>query len=353
MGDIHVVVGGQFGSEGKGHVTGWLAKGPLKSIARSVVRVAGPNAGHTAYDDKGRPFALRQIPVAAVTNPDLGLVIGAGSEIDPDVLEAEIDLLEQAGITVRDRLYVDNEATVISQEHKDAEGALVGRIGSTGKGIGAARAARIRREAQTWQDYSPGRDWAGRLVRLDTSAFLRTELRKGDVLIEGTQGYGLGLRAGFYPFCTSSDCRAIDFLAMAGLLPSPAHQAIVWPVFRTFPIRVAGNSGPLANETSWADLSKRSGGHIKSERTTVTQKVRRVGEWDPVLARAAIEGNGGDTAKLYPVLLFLDYMFPELASRSHPDFLERAHWQYIEKIEEDLGHNIAAVGTGPDSLFEL
>src|SRR5262245_9121981 len=129
--------------EAKGHVTGWLAR--AMSDLAAVVRVAGPNAGHPAYDGQGRSFALRQIPVAAVTSHPVALLLGAGSEIDPDVLNDEIDRLEEAGIPILNRLYVDHEATVITALHKATEvgahpeDSLVDRIGSTGKGIGAAR----------------------------------------------------------------------------------------------------------------------------------------------------------------------------------------------------------------------
>ena len=155
-GSVTVVVGGQFGSESKGAACGFLAERDLQiGLPHAAVRVGGSQAGHSVYDDTGTRWALRHIPVAAVTNHDAKLLIARGSEIDPLVLEDEITRLESAGIPVRHRLRVDPSATIIEPEHlaleTDNDGAnLVGRVGSTGKGVGAARAARIMRTAQTW-----------------------------------------------------------------------------------------------------------------------------------------------------------------------------------------------------------
>src|ERR1700712_3516961 len=135
-GKIDVVVGGQFGSESKGRVTLDLIK---EHDAHNAMvfsyRVAGPNAGHVVFDERGNRFALRQVPVGAVV-PGVRLMIAAGSEVDIEVLKAEVELLESKGHNVRGWLYIHPEATVITQAHRDAETALVGAIGSTGKGIG-------------------------------------------------------------------------------------------------------------------------------------------------------------------------------------------------------------------------
>src|SRR4249919_3954693 len=228
--DVDVVVGAQAGSEGKGAVCGWLAANRHYNFA---VRIGGPNAGHTVVDRKGRRWALRQVPVAAVISNSPALVIGAGSEVDPTVLRMEIAELEEAGYRVSERLFIDLEATVLEPGYAEVETEI--HTGTTGKGIGAARAARALRKAQRMGDS----DW-GELHVQDTQEMLRSSVRMGRrILIEGTQGYILGTRAGWYPYCTSIDCRAIDFLAMAGL---PPVKARVFVVARTFPIRIAGES---------------------------------------------------------------------------------------------------------------
>jgi adenylosuccinate synthase len=341
---LTVVVGGQFGSEGKGAVTARLAE---KLGPRDLnIRVAGPNAGHTAYDAKGRKYALRQIPIGAVTST-CQLGIAAGSEIDLEVLRDEIDLLDADGHDVSPRLWVHPSATIIDSGHKRIEQAvdLVGRVGSTGKGIGAARADRIMRRAQTLDDlnmHTPG------LPPIGWPDYPFGAEGRDKVLIEGTQGYGLGLHTEFYPQVTSSDCRAIDFLAMAGISPwsRGGFPLRVWVVARVYPIRVAGNSGPLNWETTWADLG------LPEERTTVTQKVRRVGSWDGDLVREAVAANGGHPV-VKVALTMLDQMFPEVAGATEIDQLSRRARDWICEKETEVGAEIGLVGTSPTTMIEL
>lgn len=351
MGRVEVVVGGQFGSEGKGAIAAYLGADNDKLAA---VRVAGPNAGHSALDERGKKWALRQIPVVAVSNTAAQLVIGAGSEIDPDVLSEEIASLEAGGIPITCRLWIDRQATEIVETNKKTENFLSTRIGSTGKGIGAARADRIMREAPIWGDWSTETEvMLGRGV--DTVDCISTWLDDGwTVMIEGTQGFGLGLHAGYYPFCTSSDCRAIDFLAMTGISPwaDVVEDLDVWVVLRTHPIRVAGPSGPLKGETTWDRLSADTGGYIQPERTTVTKKVRRVGTWDSDLAAKAIQANGGPYG-CRVALTFFDYWYPELADATEPSALEGHHWDQLEEVERQIGVRPELLGTGPGTVIDL
>lgn len=345
---IEIVVGGQFGSEGKGAVGAQLAR-EARDEGRpyAAVRVAGPNAGHSAFDDKGRKWALRQIPVAGVANIDCKLYIGAGSEVDPEVLFREVAALDLDGLGVNERLQIDQWATVITDQHKVTESVegMTGRLGSTAKGIGAARADRIMRQAGVYGTGAGG---------IDTVAAIRHDLAEGyTVMLEGTQGYGLGLSAGHYPKCTSSDCRAIDFLSMMGISPWSVEVDTldVWVTLRTYPIRVAGNSGALKDERSWDELAQETQGYIEPEKTTVTQKVRRVGEWDPELAAAAVEANGGSRVKV--ALTFLDYWYPEIAGATDIGALTDEAWTAIEQIEDEVGALVYLVGTGPNSMIRI
>ena len=328
MSDVHVVVGGQFGSEGKGHFVAQLAK---RLGHPAVVRTGGPNAGHTAYDKAGREWKLRQVPAAAVTSHG-PLGIAAGSEIDLDVLESEVLALDEAGHDVSNRITVDAQATIVTDEHAAVDfSQLRERIGSTGKGIGAARADRIMRVASLYGGEG------------DTVGMLRRHMKHGHpVIIEASQGWGLGLHAGFYPFCTSRDVRAIDAMAEVGLSPAEC-KVVTWVVFRPHPIRVAGNSGPLKSETSWVDLG------IEPEYTTVTGKVRRVGAWDGELARAAMRANGGPGAWVRPVLMFADYVDPSIHGvKKMPNGMI---WPAFKGFEDDLETEIHAFGTGPSTLI--
>jgi adenylosuccinate synthase len=349
-----------------------------------AVRVAGPNAGHTSIgscppgcqeahagwtDGQGHPWRLRQVPVAAVSNPHATLAIAQGSEIDPEVLGNEVAALDAAGYDVSARLLVDPTATVLSQAYADFEAgnvtidsgsgllsvtagpSLTERIGSTGKGIGAARAARALRQARLAADLDslPG-------YQVPVAQSIREWLAGGgSVQIEGTQGYLLGQHTGTYPYCTSSDCTAMDFLAMAGIPPwlVPAEELEVWVVFRTYPIRVAGNSGPLAGETSWDELG------LPPEYTTVTRKVRRVGCWQPELARQAALANGHrpGSVTVRAALTMADYLLPPLAGVADAAELEADDadhlWQLVADRSKDLGTLIRLVGTGPSSVIDL
>ena len=344
---LSVVVGGQYGSEGKGAIAGHLTRPQPRQVV--CVRVGGPNAGHTVLgngpEGPRHPWRLRTIPVAAVTNPDAWLVIAAGSEIDYSVLVHEAEILEDYGHKVWDRLVIDPQATVLDQHHiaRETELDLHRTIGSTGKGIGAARADRIMRTADIWADCV---EWH-RSQPIESHLFLAGAAEEGShIVIEGTQGYGLGLHAGHYPQCTSNDARAIDFLAMAGINPWQAgiDAFRIYVVARVYPIRVAGNSGPLKNETTWEDLG------LEPELTTVTRKVRRVGEWDPELVADAVQANGGPgTARV--CLTMLDHAVPEVAGYTGPiDLLPHQAKQWIERVERDTGAKVAMVGTGPDTI---
>jgi adenylosuccinate synthase len=336
--DVTVVVGGQAGSEGKGMVCDQLHRERNYALA---VRVGGPNAGHSVVNEEGRKFALRQLPVAAVSDPECQLVIAAGSEVDPMVLDVEVAELEGAGYSIKDRLVIDRSATIIDAAAVDLENGI--GTGTTGKGIGGARARRALRQAKLVQDSNF--DDHGYLVD-DTQGVVRKAALNGfPVLIEGTQGHVLGSHAGYYPYSTSGDCRASDFMAWCGL---PPMRALVYLVLRYHPIRIAGNSGPLPGETSWEDLG------IKPELTTVTRKVRRVGHWNWTWPAASIKANLGPGG-LRPVLTFADYAWPELAGKQGylDDRLPEGLLNFMDTFQERLGLGVYACGTGPRSWVEV
>lgn len=351
---LNVVVGGQFGSESKGRVAADLVNRAQAHSNGTVysVRVAGPNAGHVVVGDNGEHLAMRQLPVGFV-NPDAVLVIAAGSEVDEEVLLSEIRTVEKAGYSVRDRLLISPEATILEPHHIEQEKAanLNGKIGSTAKGIGAARADRIWRNAKRVIDDA---DFGSEVLTADNIREWLPEVRKArregrttHVVIEGTQGYGLGLHAGHYPQCTSSDCRAIDFLAMAGTMPWEAAEFSVHVVVRPNPIRVAGNSGELKGETTWEDLN------LPPERTTVTKKIRRVGQFDLDLVHEAVQANGGPGHVLIH-LAMADTIDPSLCDLSPDDpaqkYIDQIMAGPLADVTRDLFSvaQVAALGLGPN-----
>lgn len=349
---VDVIVGGQFGSESKGRVTLDVIRDRLAQRQHvHSVRVAGPNAGHVVIDPQGRRWAMRQLPVGFV-EPEVQLVIAAGSEIDARVLASEIVEVEAAGYSVRNRLWIHPEATYLEPRHiqdeKDSD--LTERLGSTAKGIGAARADRVWRTARRVTD-AP--EVFGDLGRIAGVSGIRHQVGVS-VVIEGTQGYGLGLHAGHYPQCTSSDARAIDFLAMAGISPwdlqDPRHDLRVWVVIRPYPIRVAGNSGKLPGETTWNDLG------LPEEKTTVTQKVRRVGEFDPAIVRQALEANGYACTRI--ALAMADQVAPSLAGTRTLQAISELPPEEAERLQELLWRipslaRVQQIGTGPDSHIDI
>lgn len=332
-----VVVGGQYGSEAKGAVCGALHR---RRPGTAGVRVGGSQAGHTVLDDEGRTWQLRHVPVAAAVDATAPLLIADGSEVDLGVLLREVQQLEAAGFAVRDRLLVSAQATLIEAKHQATEDDI--STGSTKKGVGAARAARALRRARLVGDL-------GEVPEVQIGETQDWLLGQQHAIIEGVQGYGLGTHAGLYPYCTSSDCRAIDFMAMAGLTPQQAGAAEVWVVLRPYPIRIAGDSGPLAGETSWEQLG------LPAERTTVTKKRRRVGQWDPELARRAVWANGGAAVRV--ALMQTDYVFPQLRDQQSAGAplatLPEEVVAWVRQIEGDTGAKVHMLGTGPATQIRL
>jgi adenylosuccinate synthase len=294
----------------------------------------------------GKKYAFRHVPVAAVVHPRALLLLAAGSEVDYGVLDEEV--AQAADFGVSDRLFVDSQATVLKANYAEEEAGII--TGTTGKGIGAARADRLMRKA-TLTGMLP---FNARKGDIDTAKMMRNFLREGGtVQIEGTQGYGLGLHAGYYPYCTSSDCRAIDFMAMAGISPwdNVVTELEIWIVLRAHPIRIAGNSGPMFCETTWESLGQ------KPEITTVTKKIRRVGQWDSELAIAALRGNGyrKGTGNVSLAFTFLDYMDSSMhgVSGNWSNMTKRAA-SVLEITAESIGvPGFQLAGTGPDSMLDL
>lgn len=364
MTQVTVVVGAQYGSEGKGAISAHITRSPDWDEQTVAIRVAGPNAGHTAYDKDGREWKLRALPVAAVVNSRCQLHIAAGSEVDLAVLGDEIDRVQRAGHKIENRLTIHPSATVLNAEHiaRESRRSLANKIGSTGKGIGAARADRIWREALTFEQLVRQKRELAVLPSMtlkdlywltllgEPGPFSLADTTR--VLIEGTQGYGLGLHTENYPQVTSSDCRAIDFLAMAGISPwdFQVTRLRVVLVARTLPIRVAGNSGPMKGETDWATLG------LPEERTTVTNKVRRVGAWDDELLAEAIRANGGGdyNPDVVLALTMLDHAFPAVREMQTAGGI----WSVpgagdmLTAISNLHGIGIPYVGTGPNTVVE-
>ena len=348
-GRVTALVGGQYGSEGKGAVAEFLAN------EYSVhVRTGGPNAGHTIYYN-GERIAMQVIPCGWV-NPNARLVLGRGMLIDIDTLIKEIHMISKFDSNIMERIVIDSNCGVLSDKHQMSEGGRNGilnqKIGSTGKGVGAARIDRIRRDENDFELFEKAiiKDdrykFLRNLIYYDTPEMLDGFLYQGDdILLEGTQGSGLSLIHGPWPFVTSADTNAAQLLSDAGIAPNRLTETIM--VCRTFPIRVAGNSGPLNNELSWASVSAMAGRKVE-EKTTVTNKTRRIGMWDKELVFKACILNNPD----YIVLTFLDYMFPECEGVAEYCKLSDRAKDFIHQISQETSIPVAMAGTGYSEKLE-
>lgn len=334
---VTVIVGGQYGSEGKGKVAHWLARERQAAVA---VRTGGPNAGHTVIDEADHPLVLRQLPTSAIL-PGVTCVLGPGSYIDVDILLAEIS---KTGLP-HDRLLIDPNATVISQAdmQKERESTLRALIGSTQSGTGAAVIKRIERANS--QSLAKNNSRIARYVR-PVSQFLRMRLSNGQrVILEGTQGFGLSLlHSPSYPYVTSRDTTAAAFVSEVGLSPLDVDEIVM--VLRSFPIRVSGNSGPLLNEIDWDTITKQSGSKDPLiEYTSVTRTIRRVARFDADIVRAAIRVNSPTRI----VLNHLDYVDSD--SRKLNSATARVI-RFIETIEAEINVAIDYLGISPSTLIE-
>lgn len=337
MKNVDILVGGQYGSEGKGVIAAYLA-----NEYSAHVRVGGPNAGHT-FIHKGTKYKMQSIP-CGWSNPNAELLIGAGGMIDIENLQKEINMIEAAGATVKNRLLIDKHCGVLDVAFKDAEGGVDGeihqRIGSTGEGVGAARSARLNRKVGTFRFAKDVPELQPYLTESVSKIINNFNDDKLPVLLEGTQGAELSLiHCDQWPYCTSADTNAAQMLADCGISPLIVRNIIM--VVRTYPIRVAGNSGPLKGETTWADLSRKIGKNV-IEKTTVTKKIRRVGEWDEDLFLKAMRINQPNMLALN----FLDYIDPNITGMHEFDDLSPMAKDYVAKIENLFGSPIMFIGTG-------
>jgi len=345
---LWIVVGGQYGSEGKGKVSAFITRQENIDIC---VRCGGPNSGHSLVDEYGKTIVLRQLPTGFI-NPRTRLLIPAGALIDPIVLRQEIDFLKLPP----GRIGIDRKCFVIEDQDRNTEKALGlrERLSSTLCGVGAAQARRVLRDenARLARDASGEFPWIGQYLT-DVSDEVNTALdHEKKVLIEGTQGFGLSLyHSEHYPKTTSRDTTAAGFLSEVGVSPRLVTEIVV--VFRTFPIRVAGDqAGPLKHEIDWNTVQRESGyPYTIEERTSVTHKIRRVGrfEWD--LAERCAQVNK-------PTRLAVNGL--DLLNYSNNDvkqfhLLSQSARHFVTELSDVARCEIAYLGTGPrlaDLLYE-
>jgi adenylosuccinate synthase len=326
-----VVVGTQWGDEGKGKVVDWLT-----DHAAGVVRFqGGHNAGHTLVIN-GKKTALQIIP-SGIMREGVPCFIGNGVVVDPTHLLSEIERLEAAGLDVRSRLFISESCPLILPFHvavdkaREAlrENSGAGKIGTTGKGIGPAYEDKVARRALRVQDLKHPERFAKKLRDLlelhnfaltgylksdalefqpifDHAMKLAEELKPmmadvgvlidqanregGSILFEGAQGTLLDVDHGTYPYVTSSNCVAGNSAAGSGVGPGMLNYIL--GITKAYTTRVG--SGPFPTELDW-DTPGTVGHHLSTvgqERGTVTGRARRCGWIDAAALKRSILING-------------------------------------------------------------
>ena len=326
-----VVVGTQWGDEGKGKVVDWLT-----DHAAGVVRFqGGHNAGHTLVIN-GKKTALQIIP-SGIMRAGVPCFIGNGVVVDPTHLLSEIERLEAAGLEVRSRLFISESCPLILPFHvavdkaREAlrENSGAGKIGTTGKGIGPAYEDKVARRALRVQDLKHPERFAKKLRDLlelhnfALTSYLKSEALEfqpifdhamklaeqlkpmmadvgvlidkanrdgGSILFEGAQGTLLDVDHGTYPFVTSSNCVAGNAAAGAGVGPGMLNYIL--GITKAYTTRVG--SGPFPTELDW-DTPGTVGHHLSTvgqERGTVTGRARRCGWLDAAAMKRSILING-------------------------------------------------------------
>lgn len=344
-GKLTVLVGGQYGSEGKGAIAAHIAKD-----YQVHVRVGSPNAGHTIYWN-GKKHVMQSIPCGWI-NPEAVIVIGRGALLNMKQFMKELVHILTYYPNFLERLVIDPESGILDERFHEQEGGVDGemhrRIGSTGEGVGPARVARINRDPDQFRQFKDVAEEYGlkKCVVENTPKFLAEAQDNGrNILIEGTQGSGLSLLHSHWPYCTSIDTNAAGIISEVGIAPSRVTDVLM--VCRTFPIRVAGNSGPMKYETTWNELSRSLGREV-TEKTTVTKKTRRVAEWDPELFEQSCLLN----APTEIALTFADYIDPYIYQC---DDVGRvlSSLPVVDFIRRNIPQGVKYIGTGPDTVVTV
>jgi adenylosuccinate synthase len=328
-----VVIGGQWGDEGKGRIVDLLAR-DASVIARYS---AGNNAGHTIINHLGL-FALHIVP-AGIFYPEKVCIVGNGVAVDPQALIEEIDTLEERGVST-DRLYISDRAHVVMPYHPlidqlDEKLRGSAAVGTTGRGIGPCFVDKVSRlgirmgdltDPQAFRErlsfvlpyknailtrlynadplsfediYSTYTEYAARLaprVR-DTSVVAREALSRGEtILLEGAQGALLDLDAGTYDYVTSSVPSSTAAGAAIGMGVGPADITKIVGVYKAYMTRVGNGPMPTELLDETGQILRMQG--PRPEVGTTTGRPRRTGWFDAVASRYSAQVNSVTTVAL-------------------------------------------------------
>lgn len=306
-----VVIGAQWGDEGKGKIVDYLS-----SNASVVVRFSGgANAGHTIVHGD-TTYKLHLVP-SGIIYGDTQVILGSAMVIDPEALFGELQELESAGISWQGRVMISDRAHIVlpsyRQEDVDRDKSRGVPIGTTGRGIGIAYSHKALRDSLRIADLS----WTAHLQELsetdrafverwrapleemavDVSAYLHQhDIRQANVLLEGAQGALLDIDLGTYPFVSSGCSSSGGVIGGAGIGPREIDHVL--GVFKAYSTRV-GN-GPFPSEFR-GDETGELENYIRTvgrEYGVTTGRARRVGFLDLVALRYTCVANGIDSLAL-------------------------------------------------------
>jgi adenylosuccinate synthase len=333
---VDVLVGGQYGSEGKGNVCAHLARG-----YDVLLRVGGPNAGHKVAYPK---YKYVQLPSGTQSNVNAKILIGAGATIWPDQILKEI---QDCGLS-EERIVIDEQAMIIEQSDIDLESKTLGVIGSTKQGVGAATARKVigrdggphlGAKVRLAKDHPALKPYLGSVSQELEDAYASGQR----VMLEGTQGTSLSLHHGSYPHVTSRETTASGCLADAGIAPTRVRRIVM--VTRSYPIRVGGTSGPMALPIDAKVVADRSGLPLddieKTEVGTISGTKRRIAEFDwEQLRRSAVLNGATDIA-----LTFADYITAENRNARRFDQLSIETKEFIAEVERVANAPVSLIAT--------
>ena len=334
---VDVLIGGQFGSEGKGNIVGHIA--PEYDL---LVRVGGPNAGHQVYAEP-KPEKYYHLPSGTQRAPNAKLLLGPGAVIYPKKLLEEIAKHQIDS----DRPTIDRRAMIITDADREDEKKRFGNISSTAQGVGLASARKMtgrsdykdKKEAFLARDCKDLQPYLGSARQVLADVMVAGQR----ILLEGTQGTGLSLHHGDYPHVTTRDTTVSGCLADAGIAPSNVRKIIM--VCRTYPIRVGGPSGPMAHEVDMAEIHRRSGIPLeeleRAERTTTTDRPRRIAEFDWLQFHDSVQLNGPTDI----ALTFVDYFDVNNRKAFRFEQLSEGTISFVEEIERISGRPVSLLST--------
>ena len=304
MGEVNVVVGMQYGDEGKGKLVDFLA-----AKADYVVRFqGGNNAGHTVVVN-GEPTILHFIPSGAFH--DNICVMGNGVVLDLEKLKEEVEMIEAKGVSMKGRFLISENAHLILPA--DVEDSVNDKIGSTGKGIAPAYTNKYaktglrvrdifniekdlsdfdtnaREKLMKFKDFLSSHSYLKSQI-VNVSKVLNDAINEGKyILFEGAQAAGLDIDHGHYPFVTSSNCTAGGACTGSGVGPTKIDN--VFGVSKVYITRVDRDcAGPLTTQMNEETMKKIQ--EKGNEYGATTGRPRRCGWYDAVLNRHAVRVNG-------------------------------------------------------------